>query len=101
VEAAMSLRHVESYFCEGCGRSLELVCEVWTIGNRDYCRRCLDVDRFKEAARKSSPAYIAVAFSIALLTFVFATTPKHRAQDNDRHLYVVNHLSDWLEEPKI
>jgi hypothetical protein len=97
MEAEMSFRHVESYFCDGCGRSLERVCEVWTIGGRDYCRRCLDVDR----SRKSSRAYIAVAFSIVLLTLVFATTPKHRAQDNDRRLYVVHHLSDWSGEPKI
>jgi hypothetical protein len=96
----MSLRHVESYFCNGCRRNLEQVCEVWTIGNRDYCRRCLDVNRFKEASRKLSRAYIAIAFSMALLTLAFATTLKHRAQDNDRRLYVVHHLSDWLSEPK-
>lgn len=97
----MSLRHIESYFCDDCGRSLEQVREVWTIGNRDYCRRCLDVDRSKEASRKWSRAYIAVAFSIAVLTLAFATTPKHRAQDNDHRLYVAHLLSDWLGESKI
>jgi hypothetical protein len=80
-EAEMALCHIESHLCASCGRSMEQVCEVWTIGDKEYCRRCLDADRFKEASRKSSRAYIAVAFIIALLTLAFAVTPKARAQD--------------------
>jgi hypothetical protein len=82
----MSWRHIESDLCAGCGRNMDEVGEVWTIGDKEYCRRCLDADRFKEASRTSSRAYIAVAFIIALLTLAFALTPKARAQDNDHHL---------------
>lgn len=82
----MALRRIESDFCAGCGRSMDEVGEVWTIGDREYCRRCLDADRLKEASRKSSGVYVAVAFIIALLALAFALTPKARAQDADLHL---------------
>ena len=73
----MALRHVKSHLCNGCGRSMEQDFEIWTIGGKPYCsRRCFDADGFKEASRKSSRAYIGLAFIIALLMLAFATTPK-------------------------
>ena len=82
----MALRHIKSYLCDGCGRSTEQICEVWTRGSKEYCsRRCLDADRLKaESGKQPSRAYIAFAFIIALLTFAIAASPRARAQDDMR-----------------
>ena len=95
----MALRHIKSYLCDGCGRSTEQIGEVWTIGSKEYCsRRCLDADRPKAASPTSpSRAYVGFAFIIALLMFVFATTPRARAQDNGHHLHHADHYSKWLQ----
>jgi hypothetical protein len=92
----MALRPIKSYPCDGCGRSMEKVCESWTTDGRQYCsRRCLDTLEFKDASRKSSRAYIGLAFIIALLMFAFATSPKARAQDSGHHLYHADYYSKW------
>jgi hypothetical protein len=95
----MALRHIKSYLCDGCGRSTEQIGEVWTIGSKEYCsRRCLDADRLKAASPTSpSRAYVGFALIIALLMFVFATTPRARAQDNGHHLHHADHYSKWLQ----
>jgi hypothetical protein len=95
----MALRHIKGYLCDGGGRSTKQIGEVWTIGSRAYCsRRRLDVDRPEAASLKSpSWAYLGLAFIIALLMFVFATTPKARAQDSGHHLYHADHYSKWLQ----
>jgi hypothetical protein len=97
VEAMMALRHIKSYLCDGCGRSTEQICEIWTLGSKEYCsRHCLDADRLKAASRESSSrAYIGCVFIVALLTFAFAATPRARAQDNDHHLYHADYYSKW------
>jgi hypothetical protein len=95
----MALHHITSHLCDGCGRSTEQIGEVWTIGSKEYCsRRCLDADRLKPASPTSpSRAYLGLAFVIALLMFVFATTPRARAQDNGHHLHHADHYSKWLQ----
>jgi hypothetical protein len=90
----MAMRHI-SYLCDGCGRSLEQVREVWMVGGNQYCRRCIAADRSSEASRNSSRAYIGFAFIIALLMMAFALTPKARAQDNGHHLYHADDYSKW------
>ena len=90
----MTMRHI-SYLCDGCGRSLDHVREVWMIGGKQYCLRCVDADRFNEASRNSSRAYIGFAFIIALLMMAFAVASKARAQDNGHHLYHADYYSQW------
>jgi hypothetical protein len=90
----MAMRHI-SYLCNGCGRSLEHVYEVWMIGGKQYCRRCIDANRLNKASRSSSRAYIGFAFIIALLMMAFAVTPKARAQDNGHYLYHADYYSKW------
>jgi hypothetical protein len=95
----MALHHIKSHLCDGCGRSMEQIGEVWTTGSREYCsRRCFEVDRLA-ATSPTSPswAYVGLAFIIALLMFVFVTTPRARAQDNGHHLYHADHYSKWLQ----
>ena len=84
--------------CDGCGRSMGQICEVWTLGRKEYCSRsCLDADRLKaESGKQPSRAYVAVAFIIALLMFAFVATPRNRAQDNG-HLHRADYCSKWRQ----
>jgi hypothetical protein len=90
----MASRHIK--LCDGCGRSMAQICEVWTLGRKEYCsRRCLDADRLMaESGKQPSRAYIAFAFIVALLTFAFVATPRARAQDN-RHIHHAHYYSKW------
>jgi len=95
----MALHHIKSHLCDGCGRSMEQVGEVWTIGGKEYCsRRCFEGDR-PGATSPTSPswAYVGLAFIVALFMFVFVATPRARAQDSGHHLHHTDHYSKWLQ----